>query len=290
MRTTRLCAVWALGTLGMVYSAHSSAQDARPAQPNTYQDFGSRTSTGTTETLPASNPSTFGPVQTGATNVAPPPLAPVQPTPPVAVAPAAVPAIQPAVAPVPAAAPAAPAPAPASPESTSDINKSGTVGFGAALLGGSGASPVTLGSDLNLRIWVSDMIALQPSLVSNVDYDKTSHTTVFKSSPQLEVVIAAYRRKANRINVGIGAGYGMQGVHVQTTDTKSTDTSQSSFFIPVELQLEHFFASWFSLQVGTRCTALRYTTTKPSTGSSSYSASSAIDSTVLKLGFMFYTD
>jgi hypothetical protein len=184
-------------------------------------------------------------------------------------------------------------------------SRSGTLGFGTSLSTGTASFPLSIGNQLNLRIWLGDVVALQPALVSTSDYVDSTKVTTYRVNPQLEALFAIYRGKSNRINLGVGVGIDLAGVSkpatasttttgtggtsgVGTTTTTSSDATKTEVYMPFELQLEQFLAPWFSLQVGASCELLHYTTATSGTVSS-YSVMSETTSTKLQLGMMFYT-
>jgi hypothetical protein len=180
------------------------------------------------------------------------------------------------------------------------INRSGTLGFGTSLSSGTTSFPLSIGNQLNFRIWASDTVALQPALVSTSTYVDSTKTTTYRVNPEFEALFALFRGRTNRVNLGIGVGIDTAGIK-KTTDTTTIGTggtsgtgstsdtaSQTAFYVPFELQLEQFLAPWFSLQVGAACELMRYTTAS-SGDVSSYSVLSETSSTKLRLGLMFYT-
>jgi hypothetical protein len=197
-------------------------------------------------------------------------------------------------------APGAPAPVPPSNAPTEEprINRSGTLGFGTSLSSGTASFPLSIGNQLSLRIWASDIVALQPALVSTSSYVESTKTTTYQINPEFEALFAVFRGRTNRINLGVGFGIDTATIKKTSdttgtggtsgTGTTSSDASMTAVYVPFELQLEQFLAPWFSLQVGAACELMRYTTAS-SGDVSSYSVLSETSSTKLRLGLMFYT-
>lgn len=201
---------------------------------------------------------------------------------------------------------AAPAPSTPSTEPTDERpSRSGTLGFGTSLSSGTSSFPLSIGNQLNLRIWLGDVVALQPALVSTSTYVESTKVTTYQINPQMEVLFAVFRGKTNRINLGVGVGVNTRGVSKPssttttitgtggtsgnpTSTTSSNDATETQVYVPFELQLEQFLAPWFSLQIGASCDLFRYTTA--TSGSlSTYNIVSETSSTKLQLGLMFYT-
>jgi hypothetical protein len=211
---------------------------------------------------------------------------------------AALPAFAQAPAPAPMYAPApapmmAPAPAPEAmpvmpvapmmaPKAADDMT--GSVGFGAGVGTGSAAtSLVNLDTrTVFMKYWMSDAMALIPQLQLTISKTKNVDTG-WEFAPQVLADFTLLKGASTRLSAGFGLGLTLAKNMVGLNT--NTDT-YIAFRIPVQVAVEHFFARWFSMGLGTRFNFLEYV----KDGSAPWTLNVDI-SNINYLGFLtFYTD
>jgi len=181
---------------------------------------------------------------------APMPMAPA-PAPMMAPAPVMAPAMAPAPMPE-AVMPVAPMMAP---KAADDM--SGSVGFGVGVVAGTDLiKPNT--ADLSMKYWLNDAIALMPKLDLAISKSKGSDMA-WKLAPALAMEFGLLKGASTRFNavVGVGLAFSKYQTVASTTDPDAPpvvvapkDTT-IDIFIPAGLNVEHFFARWFSMGFGT---------------------------------------
>jgi hypothetical protein len=162
-----------------------------------------------------------------------PPPAPMYAPPP---APMAAPAPEAAVMPV------APVVAPRAAD-----DMTGSVGFGTGVTGGT-VSLATIDNTVFMKYWMSDALAIIPRL--------SFHTTKIKDtdaawsfSPAILANFVLLKGASTRLSAGLGLGLDLAKNRAPAV-AGSTDT-YVGLYIPVMMDVEHFFARWFSMGVGT---------------------------------------
>lgn len=115
----------------------------------------------------------------------------------------------------------------------------GRAGFAVGLAGGSDMTPLSVGTSLGLRLWLSNKVALQPRLQMDLNYDDVSEVFGYGITPSIGLLFAVYRGKTTRVNFGFGFEFGFygkqdnsgssDGSYIDSTDSNYYDSSSSSF-------------------------------------------------------------
>jgi len=178
--------------------------------------------------------------------------APMAPAPMMAPAPVMAPAMAPAPMPGPmpeAVMPAAPLVAP---KAADDM--SGSVGFGVGVVAGTDLLTIK-SSDLSMKYWVNDAMALIPKLNFSLGKAKDQDAS-WNLSPSLLAEFGLIKGASTRFNAAIGLGLGFGKIPPTTTTVGGVTTTVGSsdvkiqLFIPAGLNVEHFFTRWFSMGMG----------------------------------------
>jgi hypothetical protein len=163
-------------------------------------------------------------------------------------APAPAPMMAPAPAPEAGSMPAAPMVAPRAAD-----DMTGSVGFGAGVV--AGTSLVATDDTVFMKYWMSDGLAIIPRL--NFGLTKIKGTDVnWGFSPAVLASFTLLKGASTRFNAGLGLGLDLAKGRAPAA-AASTDT-YIGIYIPVVLDVEHFFARWFSMGVGTQFRFLDY--------------------------------
>lgn len=159
-------------------------------------------------------------------------------------APAPAPMMAPAPAPMPETAvmPAAPMVAP---QAADDMT--GSVGFGAGVL--AGTSLVTTDNTVFMKYWMSDALALIPRLDFGVNKVKGGDAT-WNFSPSVLASFTLLKGASTRFNAGLGLGLDL--AKGRAPAVVPSDDTYIGIYIPVALDVEHFFTRWFSMGLGTQ--------------------------------------
>lgn len=140
------------------------------------------------------------------------------------------------------AAPAVAAPAPV-PVTVGD--DAGAMGIGVGVVAGTSfIKPDT--SVLTFKYWKSERVAIVPRLKFSVDKEKAQASTwSLEASTLLSFVLL--RRGATRLSAGGGVGIALASNQYPATAVNTQD--HLGLLLPVEIGVEHFFTSWFSMGI-----------------------------------------
>jgi hypothetical protein len=185
------------------------------------------------------------------------------------------------------------------------IKPSRSIGFGFGIYapGDDDAWPFSMGGTALMRYWAMDVLALEPKLklmyASTDDRQAETQDATFVINPELVLLGAPLRGKNTRFEIGGGLGIIYEAVAHEDTSGKqdlreATDTIGVT--LPVEMGVEHFFAQWFSINVGVEFNLLSYETSKTKTEEGNHSDTTKpvstvafdIDSANLFLNLIFY--
>jgi hypothetical protein len=136
----------------------------------------------------------------------------------------------------------------AAPKGAEDMT--GSIGFGVGVLTRAATTTlVTSDSTVALKYWLSDVLAVSPSLAFSVvkptpPMGMSPATDIqWTFNPQAVVLFVPFRSTTTRFEVGAGLG-----INLNKNPTVSPDTNVG-IFIPIQAGVEHFFARWFSLGI-----------------------------------------
>ncbi len=173
------------------------------------------------------------------------------------------------------------------PRATDDMT--GAVGFGTGVAAGTDlVKPSEL---LILKYWLSDVLAVVPSLTLAVAKGSGGGPTAWNFSPQALVAYVPWKSTSTRLSVGAGLGLSFH----KNTGTDDTANTAIGITIPIQAGVEHFFARWFSVGIALNTNFLSY----QKSGSTYTLGLFGVDSsksapTVAPLNYlaslMFYTD
>jgi hypothetical protein len=186
----------------------------------------------------------------------------------------------PAVAPAPEAAvmPAAPMMAPRGAD-----DMTGSVGFGTGVV--AGTSFVAPSDSLILKYWLSDVLAVVPSLTLGITKVSGGAPTGWNFSPQALITYVPWKSTSTRLSVGAGLGLSF---HKNTSAADAANT-HVGVAIPIQAGVEHFFTRWFSMGIALNTQFLNY-----SKDGSAYTLSffniDSPNTTNFLASLMFYTD
>jgi hypothetical protein len=160
----------------------------------------------------------------------------------------------------------------------------GSVGFGAGV--GTGAAATSLvnldTSTVFMKYWMSDAMAIIPQLQLTITKTKDVDAGwIF--APQVLADFTLLKGASTRLSAGLGLGITLAKNLAGLTTTPDT---YIAFRIPVIVGVEHFFARWFSMGLGTSFNFLQYV----KDGSAPWTMTVDV-SNVAYLGYLaFYTD
>ena len=171
-----------------------------------------------------------------------------------------------------------PAPAPMSSD-----NMSGQLGFGAGVT--AGTSFVVPGATVNMKYWLSDVLAIMPQLSIGLHSANVGNAqSTF--APAALALYCPWKTTSTRLSVGAGLGLRFaKGAPVAPATTADTEID---IRLPVYAGVEHFFTKWFSMGVAVQNDFLAYRKL-----GSAYTFDITIDNmaTTQAIGFLFfYTD
>jgi len=170
------------------------------------------------------------------------------------------------------------------PKSADDMT--GSIGFGAGLVGGSNII-TSVNADLPpgavppptkfvaVRYWQSDTLVLQPSLF--FAFTKTSGSDAsWTLDPELVALFVPVKGASTRLLVGGGLG-------INLAKAGPADTT-FAFYLPIQAGVEHAFTRWFAMGIAARTNFFQMQTGEP------WNITMAISSTSLLGNLFFYTD
>jgi hypothetical protein len=160
----------------------------------------------------------------------------------------------------------------------------GTVGFGVGIVAGDELIKPDTGSVIT-KYWLNDAIALVPQLNFNITKN-TGSDTAWKLEPQLRVDFTLLKGASTRLEGGAGLGlaFGKNVTAPAALTGATTSSNLVGIFVPVALQVEHFFTRWFAMSVGAQFNLLEYEKQGPSTFMLD------IDNITYMANLFFYTD
>jgi hypothetical protein len=131
---------------------------------------------------------------------------------------------------------------------------SGSVGFGVGVVAGTDLLTIK-SSDLSMKYWVNDAMALIPKLNFNLGKAKDQDAS-WNLAPSLLAEFGLIKGASTRFNAAIGLGLGFGKTPATTTIVNGTPVTTGSddvkiqLFVPAGLNVEHFFTRWFSMGMG----------------------------------------
>jgi hypothetical protein len=141
-------------------------------------------------------------------------------------------------------------------------NMSGQLGFGVAVTAGS--SFIVPGATLNMKYWLSDVLAVMPTVALKM-YKIKDVDTNWAIAPGALVLFCPWRTTSTRLSVGGGlnltfAKWGAAGppaLGTQPTGAPPADT-WIGINLPIYAGVEHFFTKWFSMGIAVQDNFLQY--------------------------------
>ncbi|HEX7598360.1 MAG TPA: hypothetical protein VF518_09100, partial [Polyangia bacterium] len=141
-----------------------------------------------------------------------------------------------------------PAPRPMGPD-----DMSGQLGFGLGVV--AGTSLVAPNTVINVKYWLSDILAVMPQLQIKLFKPKGGDTQ-WAFSPNALVLYNPWKTTSTRLSVGAGLGLtlakwgaaGQPNLGANPTAGPPNDV-WISFHIPIYAGVEHFFTKWFSMGI-----------------------------------------
>lgn len=172
---------------------------------------------------------------------------------------AAIPAFAqaPAPAPAPVVAPAmAPAPAPEAVMPAAPVmaarpgdDMSGSVGFGVGVIAGTNDLIKPDTGDLMLKYWLNDAMALVPRLNFQIAKAK-GQSAAWVLNPELVAEFTLLKGASTRFEAGGGLGLQFGKYNGALFTGADASATQVEIYIPVVLDVEHFFTRWFAMGIG----------------------------------------
>jgi len=166
-----------------------------------------------------------------------PPVPKPAPTPPQARAPETMPA------PLEPAAPVVP------PSATSGDDITGSMGFGVGVIPGTSSLIKPDTSVLTFKYWRTDKVAWVPRFRLSL-HKVSGQNLAWSFEPSALVSVTLLRGASTRFEVGAGVGLAL-GKNQDPATAASSDTFVG-IFLPVQIGVEHFFSSWFSMGISAR--------------------------------------
>jgi hypothetical protein len=156
----------------------------------------------------------------------------------------------------------------------------GSLGFGVGVATSANSLlTVAPGNTVALKYWLSDVLAVSPSLQFDVT-KPNGQTTGWTFNPQAIVLFVPFRSTSTRFSVG--GGLGIRLAKASVASGLPAPNTQIQFIIPVQAGVEHFFTRWFSMGIAATFPFINYT--KDTT------FAVAINTTTLAGSLFFYTD
>jgi hypothetical protein len=172
---------------------------------------------------------------------------------------------------------ASPPPAPMASDSMA-----GQLGFGAGVTAGA-TSLIAPGAVINMKYWLSDVLAIQPQLKLRL-LTAQAGDAQWQFAPAALLLYCPWKTTSTRLSFGGGLGLGFSKLGTPTP----TDAT-ISITLPIYGGVEHFFTKWFSMGIAVQNNLVEYTKTGPL-----HNFNLVIDNTInttTAIGFLFfYTD
>lgn len=181
----------------------------------------------------------------------------------------------------------------ASPAPMASDSMAGQLGFGAGVT--AGTSFIVPGATLNMKYWLSDVLAVMPTVALKM-YKIKDIDTHWAIAPGALVLYCPWKTTSTRLSVGgglaltfakWGTAAGPPALGTTPTGAPVTDT-YIGIALPIYAGVEHFFTKWFSMGIGVQDNFLQYG--KQGDG---WAMGVSIDNvnSITALGFLFfYTD
>lgn len=147
--------------------------------------------------------------------------------------------------------PAAPVVVPRAPD-----DMTGSVGFGVGINAGTTTLITPSTTNLMMKYWMSDSMALVPRLVLSINKASGGGDTAWTFAPEVTAQFVLLKGASTRLTGGAGLGLAFAKGQAPAATT-STDTF-IGIYVPVQLGVEHFFTRWFSMGIGTSFDFLNY--------------------------------
>jgi hypothetical protein len=154
----------------------------------------------------------------------------------------------------------------------------GSIGFGVGVLAGA-QTLITPNNSVALKYWLSDVLAVSPGLIFNVN-KPNGQTTAWEFNPQAVVLFVPFRSTSTRFSVGGGLGVRFQKLSVP--NGAPSPNTQVELIIPIQAGVEHFFTRWFSMGIAAQSALFDY--------SKDVRFGMTIDTTSYLGQLFFYTD
>ena len=161
------------------------------------------------------------------------------------------------------------------PKGTDDMT--GSLGFGVGVV--AGTSLIVPGSSVALKYWLSDVLAVSPSLIFDVT-KPNGQTTGWTFNPQAVVLFVPFRSTSTRFSAG--GGLGIRLAKASVPNGLPSPNTQVQFVVPIQAGVEHFFTRWFSMGIAASFPFITY--------SKDDRFAIAINTTTLAGSLFFYTD
>jgi hypothetical protein len=164
---------------------------------------------------------------------------------------------------------------------------SGSVGLGVGIVGGSTGATGTGGNiliapdtgNLMLKWWINDAFALSPRLSLGLTNTDADDSTAWHFAPEVLASLGLIKGASTRLSLGVGLGFRVAQQAGVDVDTELT------FYLPVELSVEHFFTRWFSMGIAIHERFIEY-----SKKGDSYTLAMKLDTLSYMGSLFFYTD
>jgi hypothetical protein len=150
----------------------------------------------------------------------------------------------------------------ATPTPMASDNMAGQLGFGVGV--SAGASLIIPGAVINMKYWLSDVLAVMPTLQFKM-FTGNGIDTNWALAPGALVLYCPWRTTSTRLSVGAGLGLmlakwgaaGPPALGTQPTGNPPANT-YIGITIPLYAGVEHFFTKWFSMGIALQNDFLSY--------------------------------
>ncbi|MGB8294910.1 MAG: hypothetical protein WCG85_05745 [Polyangia bacterium] len=182
------------------------------------------------------------------------------------------------------------APPPAAAPAGSD-SMAGQFGIGVGVGAGGTTLVTTRDAEINMKYWLSDVLAVMPQLALGV-FTQSGLSTGYQFAPAALVLYCPWKTTSTRLSVGGGLGLDFEKKPVTSAGPPPTVTmptnSTIAITLPIYVGVEHFFTKWFSMGIAVQNDFLSYTKFGPA-----HSFDFGLDTTATTkaVAFLFfYTD